>query len=158
MNKYFKNGQVDGEEFYYHKNGQLSFKKNWNNGKEKGRWEFFPGTELGSKDANLIADCDYLNASLSKVSTSGPVLKKRWKHMTGLRQAKPQGPEDFEAVLSPKYVLRIPEKGEDMFAELRVSDANKKKGKGMFAGKKGRGGRSPKKYLAQRTNKIIQLF
>ena len=41
MLKHFKNGVVDGDEFYYYDNRQISYAKHWNNGQEKGKWEYF---------------------------------------------------------------------------------------------------------------------
>ena len=111
------------------------------------RWEFIPGTHLATAEADLMEDCDYLYRNLGKKDTNGSKLKKRWKHMTGIKQGKPQGPEEFAAIMSPKYKVRIPKPDEDLYADLRVSESFKRRGKGIFAGKKGRGSRSPKRFL-----------
>ena len=74
----------------------------------------------------MIAETEFLHKNLSKSSTSGPVLRKRWKGTTGIRLSRPQGPEGFEAVMSSKYVLRIPEDGTDLYEDWWVKEPLKK--------------------------------
>jgi hypothetical protein len=98
----------------------------WQKTEYKGKWKFFPGTELATREANMIAETEFLHKNLSKSSTSGPVLRKRWKGTTGIRLSRPQGPEGFEAVMSTKYVLRIPEDGTDLYEDRWVKEPLKK--------------------------------
>ena len=38
MSKFFKNGTINGDELFYHENGQKAFIKHWDEGIEIGRW------------------------------------------------------------------------------------------------------------------------
>ena len=54
-NKFFKNGKVDGEEFFYHKNGQLKDICTWIEHKINGEYKQY------DENGQLIEFCNYNN-------------------------------------------------------------------------------------------------